>query len=108
MFTVQHVLTAAISRVVGFMLILMFMPETKSLSLEELDAVFSVSTRHHAMYQLRQIPVWFRKRCCDKRKSMNKLPCMNPFQRRRRRSEKQARRHKARDFVYASNAPVMA
>jgi len=46
---------------VGFLLILMFVPETKALSLEELDAVFSVSTRRHAKYQLRQAPLWFRK-----------------------------------------------
>lgn len=39
----------------------MFMPETKSLSLEELDAVFSVSTRRHAAYQLREVPIWFKK-----------------------------------------------
>lgn len=45
----------------GFILILMFVPETKALSLEELDAVFSVSTRRHAMYQLRQAPVFIRK-----------------------------------------------
>lgn len=48
--------------VIGFILILLFVPETKSLSLEELDAVFSVSTRRHAMYQLRQIPIFIKKR----------------------------------------------
>jgi hypothetical protein len=46
---------------VGFFLILMFVPETKALSLEELDAVFSVSTRRHAVYQLRQVPIFFKK-----------------------------------------------
>jgi hypothetical protein len=46
---------------VGFFLILMFVPETKALSLEELDAVFSVSTRRHAAYQLRQVPIFFKK-----------------------------------------------
>jgi hypothetical protein len=39
----------------------MFLPETKGLSLEELDAVFSVSTRRHAAYQLRQVPIFFKK-----------------------------------------------
>ncbi|KIM32015.1 hypothetical protein M408DRAFT_21182 [Serendipita vermifera MAFF 305830] len=48
--------------VIGFILILLFVPETKSLSLEELDAVFSVSTRRHAIYQLRQIPIFIKKR----------------------------------------------
>jgi len=42
--------------VVGFVLILCFVPETKALSLEELDQVFSVSTRTHAKYQLKALP----------------------------------------------------
>jgi len=45
---------------IGFVLILCFVPETKSLSLEELDQVFSVSTRKHAMYYLREVPIWIR------------------------------------------------
>ncbi|KAJ7451663.1 hypothetical protein FB451DRAFT_1566170 [Mycena latifolia] len=45
--------------VVGFFAILFFVPETKSLTLEELDQVFSVPTRKHAGYQLRQIPWLF-------------------------------------------------
>lgn len=42
--------------VVGWWLVLMFMPETKSKTLEELDQVFSVPTRFHAKWGLRQIP----------------------------------------------------
>ncbi|KAL2817522.1 hypothetical protein BDW59DRAFT_132559 [Aspergillus cavernicola] len=42
---------------VGWVLVLLFVPETKQLTLEELDLVFSVSTRHHAAYQLRNA-VW--------------------------------------------------
>ena len=42
--------------IVGFFLILLFVPETKSLSLEELDQVFSVPTRVHAAYQIRALP----------------------------------------------------
>ena len=38
------------------MLILLFVPETKSLSLEELDQVFAVPTRVHAAYQLKALP----------------------------------------------------
>lgn len=34
---------------------LLFMPETKNKTLEELDQVFSVPTRLHAQYGLRQI-----------------------------------------------------
>ena len=35
---------------------LLFLPETKALSLEELDQVFSVPTRRHAAYQLKALP----------------------------------------------------
>lgn len=37
---------------IGFVLILCFVPETKALSLEELDQVFSVPTKKHAAYQV--------------------------------------------------------
>ncbi|CAE6475084.1 unnamed protein product [Rhizoctonia solani] len=47
--------------VVGWCLILLFVPETKALSLEELDQVFSVPTRTHATYQLREVPIWFKR-----------------------------------------------
>lgn len=46
---------------VGTILVLCFLPETKELSLEELDQVFSVPTRRHAEYQLRQVPWFFKK-----------------------------------------------
>ncbi|KAK0548055.1 hypothetical protein OC846_004629 [Tilletia horrida] len=39
----------------------MFMPETKQLSLEELDQVFSVPTTKHAAYQIRQLKYGFKK-----------------------------------------------
>ncbi|GIK07208.1 hypothetical protein Aspvir_002864 [Aspergillus viridinutans] len=42
---------------IGWGLILLFVPETKALTLEELDQVFSVPTRKHAAYQLRNA-VW--------------------------------------------------
>ncbi|KRZ98285.1 uncharacterized protein AC631_05955 [Debaryomyces fabryi] len=35
----------------GFFMVLWFLPETKGLTLEELDEVFSVSTRKHAAWQ---------------------------------------------------------
>ncbi|GJJ06233.1 hypothetical protein Clacol_000423 [Clathrus columnatus] len=41
--------------IIGFFLILLFVPETKALSLEELDQVFSVPTRKHATYQFRAL-----------------------------------------------------
>ncbi|GAA5844837.1 hypothetical protein JCM11251_007342 [Rhodosporidiobolus azoricus] len=42
-------------------LVLLFMPETKGLSLEELDAVFSVPTGRHAAYQLKGAGYAFRR-----------------------------------------------
>ncbi|KAJ4468263.1 MFS sugar transporter [Lentinula aciculospora] len=42
--------------VIGFVAILLFVPETKALSLEELDQVFSVPTHTHAAYQLKALP----------------------------------------------------
>ncbi|KAL4867980.1 hypothetical protein BDV12DRAFT_170417 [Aspergillus spectabilis] len=42
---------------IGWVLVLLFVPETKELTLEELDRVFSVSTRHHAAYQLKNA-IW--------------------------------------------------
>ena len=42
--------------IVGWFLILLFVPETKALSLEELDQVFSVPTRTHAAYQAKAVP----------------------------------------------------
>lgn len=47
--------------VVGWWLILMFMPETKNKTLEELDQVFSVPTRFHAAWGLRQIPYFVKR-----------------------------------------------
>jgi hypothetical protein len=44
---------------IGWWLVLLFVPETKGKTLEELDAVFSVPTRTHAAYGLRQIPYFF-------------------------------------------------
>ncbi|KAF5354424.1 hypothetical protein D9758_010723 [Tetrapyrgos nigripes] len=41
---------------IGFILVLLFLPETKALSLEELDQVFSVPTHIHAVYQLKALP----------------------------------------------------
>lgn len=40
--------------VVGWVLILLFVPETKDLTLEQLDARFSISSESHAKYALKQ------------------------------------------------------
>ncbi|KAJ5095032.1 Major facilitator superfamily domain general substrate transporter [Penicillium argentinense] len=47
--------------IVGWWLVLLFMPETKNKTLEELDQVFSVPTRFHAKYGLRQIPYFVKR-----------------------------------------------
>lgn len=47
--------------IIGWFLILFFVPETKGYTLEELDAVFSVPTRKHAAYQWRQAGRWTKK-----------------------------------------------
>ncbi|KAI0778880.1 hypothetical protein BD413DRAFT_464840 [Trametes elegans] len=46
---------------IGFVLVLLFLPETKALSLEELDQVFSVPTHIHAAYQIKALPHNIRK-----------------------------------------------
>ncbi|GAA6059574.1 hypothetical protein JCM10212_000630 [Sporobolomyces blumeae] len=47
--------------VIGTVMVWLFMPETKALSLEELDQVFSVPTKKHAAYHIRQLPYNFQK-----------------------------------------------
>lgn len=47
--------------VIGFFLVLWFLPETKGLTLEELDDVFSVGLRKHAVYRTREFINNFRK-----------------------------------------------
>ncbi|GAA5988758.1 hypothetical protein JCM5350_002928 [Sporobolomyces pararoseus] len=47
--------------VIGTILVWLFMPETKALTLEELDQVFSVPTGKHAAYHIRQLPYNFRR-----------------------------------------------
>ena len=45
--------------IIGWWGVLLFVPETKGRSLEELDAVFSVSTHKQAAHGLKQIPFFF-------------------------------------------------
>lgn len=48
--------------IVAFVLIFLFLPETKQRTLEELDYVFAVPTTRHAKYQLGTVlPWWFRR-----------------------------------------------
>lgn len=55
--------------VVCFFAIFLFLPETKQRSLEELNDVFSVSSRRHASYQLKEVLPWWFRRYILKRKS---------------------------------------
>lgn len=46
---------------IGWGLVLLFLPETKGKTLEELDQVFSVPTHEHAAYGIRQIGYFFKR-----------------------------------------------
>jgi len=47
--------------IIGWFAVLLFLPETAKMSLEELDAAFSVPTRHHAAWGLRQPKYWWKR-----------------------------------------------
>lgn len=52
--------------IVGFFLVLWFLPETKGLTLEELDDVFSVSLRKHAHFRTKEFIRGFKKNILGK------------------------------------------
>jgi len=48
--------------ILAFMMILLWVPETKQRTLEELDYVFAVPTRTHIHYQItKAVPYWFKR-----------------------------------------------
>ncbi|CZR53000.1 probable transporter (major facilitator superfamily) [Phialocephala subalpina] len=49
----------AVWNVIGWVAVLLFVPETKGKTLEELDQVFGVRTRDHAAYGIRQVKYFF-------------------------------------------------
>ncbi|MDI1489628.1 MAG: hypothetical protein OHK93_000825 [Ramalina farinacea] len=61
--------------VTAFILIFLFVPETKQRTLEELDYVFAVPTRKHAGYQITKAAPWWFKRyvLCNKRAKLEPL-----------------------------------
>ena len=58
--------------IVGFFLVLWLLPETKGLTLEELDEVFDVPLRKHAAYQTRSFFNGFKRNIL--RQNVDKLP----------------------------------
>ena len=51
--------------IIAFIMIFLWVPETKQRTLEELDAVFSVPTRRHMHYQVtKALPYFFRRYVC--------------------------------------------
>lgn len=65
--------------IVGFFLVLWFLPETKGLTLEELDDVFSVSLRKHALYRTKELVNNFRQYVL--RQKVSPLPPLYTHQR---------------------------
>ena len=63
--------------VIAFVLIFFFVPETAGRTLEELDAVFAVSTMTHARYQLKESLPYFIKRWVKRDKSATLRPLYN-------------------------------
>ena len=59
---------------IGWVLVLLFVPETKALTLEELDQVFSVPTWKHASYHLKAVVHTFKVKVLRQ-----KLPPMPKF-----------------------------
>jgi len=54
----------------AFVMIFLWLPETKQRSLEELDYVFAVPTRTHMKYQVSQVAPWWFKRYILQRKGL--------------------------------------
>ena len=59
--------------IVGWVAVLFTLPETKALTLEELDFVFSVPTTRHAKYQLKNA-VWHVRRYALLQRNLEPLP----------------------------------
>jgi len=56
--------------IIAFVMIFLWLPETKQRSLEELDYVFGVSTRRHMNYQVKEVLPWWFKRYVLQRKGL--------------------------------------
>ncbi|ODQ64211.1 putative MFS myo-inositol transporter [Nadsonia fulvescens var. elongata DSM 6958] len=63
---------------VGFLLVFFFVPETKGLTLEELDGIFSVSSRDFISYEIKHLPYYLRKNVF-RQKGMPEKPSLYKF-----------------------------
>lgn len=63
----------AVWNIIGFFAVLLFVPETKGKSLEELDNVFSVGSREHAAYGKNQLTHFFKKYILRKKVDTERL-----------------------------------
>ncbi|KAJ6596521.1 hypothetical protein B0H10DRAFT_2232447 [Mycena sp. CBHHK59/15] len=70
-FLSSHTLTPPFCPGILWLLILLFVRETKGRTLEELDQVFALPMRVHAAWGLRQVPYGFRKFVCGRTSSRN-------------------------------------
>ena len=66
--------------VIALCLIFLFVPETKKLTLEELDYVFSTPTRVQIRYQFTKVLPWFIQRRVLFRKSAGECPELYTFE----------------------------
>jgi MFS family permease len=66
----------AVLNVVAFILVYLFVPETRLKSLDELDEVFSVPTRRFVRYQMTEYLPWFTRRYLMKQKEAELRPLM--------------------------------
>lgn len=71
--------------IVGSVLVFFFLPETKALTLEELDLVFSVPTRQHASYQIKNL-IYHLKKYVLRQQHIEPIPTLYEIQKERRKS----------------------
>ena len=64
----------AVLNVLALVLVFLFVPETKQKTLDELDGVFSVSTRSFVKYQMTEYLPWFVKRYILRQKEAELKP----------------------------------
>jgi len=66
--------------VIAFVMIFLWLPETKQRTLEELDYVFGIPTRTHMNHQIKNVMPWFIKRRILMRKDTPPCPNLYKFE----------------------------